>query len=507
YAEAIPVGEAAVAAAREAGADRVVVDGLVVLGDAYDRTGRFDEAELRHAEAVRIAGPIGADDSAAQAAIRLVRNLAQEQSRFDEALAWARHAEGSVARVGRGGHREAELLAAYGVVHGIRADYPASREAFEDALAIERSIDEESLEVAGLRANLAVTLDQLALGDDAKIEHLASIELTERLLGPNHPALAQRLLDLGYTELTFADPEAARGHFERALALLANVQDDTPLTARAFLGLGVAHSMVGEFATAEVNMREALVRFERMYGDEHPWVARAYDDLGYLERTRGRPEIAAGMHRRALEIQIAVHGEDDPETARSRLMLGEALGESGDHEAARRHFATSAAFFEARLGPEHPMVGQVHAQLGHAEAALDRPGKAREHFMRALAISLAATDSVHRIDVVAMQAEVAHCELELGRVHEALASSQRALAEADELERDPSHGGAGAIAWAYFVAAEAELAARGDRQRALGLARASAQRLRQAGRDLPLAADVAELIESLEARGRRTHRH
>ncbi len=507
YADAVPLAEDAVAIARESGADHVLVDGLVVLGDALDRTGAVERAEETLAEAARIATRIGADDGAAQAAIKLVRNLGQEQSRIDEALVWARHAEGSVARIGEGGHREAELLAAYGVMHGLRADYPASRVAFEQALAVERSIDEESLEVAGLRSNLGVTLDQMGLGEEAKAEHTASLELTERLLGPSHPAVAHRLIDLGYTELTAGDGESAREHFGRALEVLDARDDTTPMSARAFLGLGVAQSMRGDFAAAEVQIREALVRFERIYGRRHFWVARAYDDLGYLERQRGRPEAAVPMHREALEIQTEMNGGEHQETARTRLLLGEALGESGRHEDARREFERSAVFFEARLGPDHPMLGNVLANLGHAESALGRHGRAREHYSRALAIAQGAGGGIHRIAALAMQAEVAHAELELGRDREALASSQRAIAIAAEVERDLQYDDYGAIAWVYFVAAEAELAARGDRQRALGLAKTAAERLTHMGRDVPLAADVAELIGALESRAPRNHRH
>jgi serine/threonine protein kinase/tetratricopeptide (TPR) repeat protein len=507
WVDAIPVAEAAVAAAREAGAERVLVEGLVVLGDGLERTGRVVEAAGPWVEAALLATRIGADDGAAQAAIRLIRNLAQEQSRVDDARVWARHAEGSVARIGEGGHREAELLAAYGVLYGIQALYPQSRSAFEQAIAIESAIDEESLEVAGLRSNLGVTLDQMGLGEDAKVEHQASLELTERLLGTHHPALAHRLVDLGYTELSFGDGADARDRFARALEILDALHDETPLAARAFLGHGVALSTLGEFAAGEVHIREAIVRFERIFGPEHMWIARALDDLGYLERQRGRPEAAVPLHRQALAIQQAGGGRDRQEVARTRLMLGEALGESGRHEDARSEFEQSARVFEETLGADHPMLGQVLANLGHAESALGRHGRAREHYARSLAIAQGAGGGIHDIAALAMQAEIAHCELELGRNQEALASSQRALAIAAELQRDPKYDDFGAIAWVYFVAAEAELAARGDRQRALALAKTAAQHLSGSGREVPLAVDVAELVESLERKPGLRHSH
>jgi len=498
YADALPVAQAAVETAREAGSDDVLVDALLELASALAHSGRPRESEDADVEAAVLATKIGADDRAAQAAIHLMHNLAQDQGRIDDALVWARHAEGSVARVGRGGHREAELLASFGVLHGLRSDYAASRAAFESALALERGIDEESLEVAHLRNNLAVTLDQLALGDAARTEHLAALEINERLLGPNHPGVAHGFIDLGYTELNLGLPEQAREHFDRALVILAALGDETPLRARAFLGFGVAQSMLGDFASAEVQMREALVRFERHYGANSFWVAQALGDLGYLELSRGRPEIAVQTLRRALEVTANDGMRDEQEDARMLMLLGEALGESGQHEEARREFMRSAAVFEEMLGPDHPMLGHVHANLGHAEVALHRPGHAREHYARALAIAQSAGGGVHAVEAVAMQAEVALCELDLGRLTEALVSSQRALAGADAISRDPEHRDDGAIAFAYFVAAQAELAARHDRQRALGLARAAKERIERGGRELPMSADVAEFIASLE---------
>ncbi len=105
-------------------------------------------------------------------------------------------------------------------------------------------------------------------------EAKASIQETERTLGPDHPELADKLLQLA---------ELYRGHRKSPEA--------APLT------------------------RRALIIQEKALGPLHPGLARALYDLGLDAHRRGDLDEAAEFYTRTLDLRMGTLGASHPDTA------------------------------------------------------------------------------------------------------------------------------------------------------------------------------------------------
>ena len=259
------------------------------------RTGRYDEA-VRGFEAVlrrRLAR--AAPDADVAAARHRVGIAYLSAGRSDEAVAELERAlEGCRATAGRHHPRCAEILADLGIGRDLQGDGPGAVAAYESTLDL---LDDHQAN-AELRArtmvNLAVALETLDRIDEAIAYQRSALGELQRMYGPEHPAVATAIHNLG--------------HFSRA---------------------------DGRLDEAQTYVREALIQRERLQGPEHRDVARSLTTLGEIESRLGDHEAALSGLRRALDIAVNAL-EDEREAVAIRAALAEALLRAGDVPAAQR---------------------------------------------------------------------------------------------------------------------------------------------------------------------------
>jgi tetratricopeptide (TPR) repeat protein len=191
----------------------------------------------------------------------------------------------------------------------------------EGALAIrQRVLGMEHPSVAQALNNLA-QLNQ-DKGDYTKAEplFLSALALQEKVLGPEHPDVAQSLNNLATLYLNKGAYAKAEPLYRRALLILEKVlSPEHFLIAGTLNNLGVFYRNTGDYAKAEPLLLRALSNWERTVGPEQPEVALALHNLARLYDYKGDYLRAERLLQRALTIREKALGSDHPLVAASLL--------------------------------------------------------------------------------------------------------------------------------------------------------------------------------------------
>lgn len=219
-------------------------------------------------------------------------------------------------------------------------------------------------------------------------------------------------------------------------AALAIYRDRDRDSRRSLLGSALMHDqgelehLLGDYASAEISHRAALIERESLLGEadlltaenqhalantlealgrlpealtlyaaaavtiraqrpDSPLAARTYNNIGRVLYIQREFAEARRFHARALEIRQRELGEDHPDTATSLNNLGAVARAEGDLAAARALFEQARQIRERVLGPDHPYTAISLNNLAEVLAAEDRVAEAIALHERALAIRLA----------------------------------------------------------------------------------------------------------------------
>jgi tetratricopeptide (TPR) repeat protein len=146
--------------------------------------------------------------------------------------------------------------------------------------------DEPEVEAA-LRRTIGNTYLAIGLYDKAEEQLTSALDVRRKVLGKEHPLVAESLHDLA------------------AFRLATGVDRD-------------------KLASADTLCREALAIRLRAFGENHPDVAASLQQLG---KVHGPTELSAAesVYVRAIAIRERVMGEEDPEVAKGLLALAGVL--------------------------------------------------------------------------------------------------------------------------------------------------------------------------------------
>lgn len=369
-------------------------------------------------------------------------------------------------------------------VPGVRTliDQGKYAEAEKAALALVTQLEGDSTRPLELADALDLVLEARRGG--RRLSTAGTVALAERALrlketayGPDDPRVAQTLIFLGLANAAARNADAARTAAERALAITERGGSDRIEMARAWNAIGSVRMVAQQWPGAIDAAERALVlarRFEQPLGLE---ASRALFTLGFVARAQDDTEKSARSYEEALAIEEVRLGLDHPSLANILSNLSGQLRNLGDVDRARVLQERLVRLLEATPGAESqlafelielstivdgageyadaltladravtlseralgPRSTMLAAALGFQAALFDRLG---DH-------SAAAANRVRVIDLwtAAQGAESMHAALalnglaesylELGRLDEATAAVDRALANA-ALQKQPS---------------------------------------------------------------------
>lgn len=266
--------------------------------------------------------------------------------------------------------------------------------------------------------------------------HRCTDAVTLRAEGrPSDPALRDAVdaLDI---ELARAKSSMHAGHvaqaLDQALATLGRAEalDYPPLEARVAMGVGSAHSSLGQDELATVALERAVFAAERAGLDMQraqaliqlayvvgylgadyergKWLLRlareilhrlgekgiplseVYSNEAVLEAAQGRPDVALTLLREALDIRRRIDGYDKLNVAVLLNNMGGAHFEKGEYEEALRLYREVHELQTAVFGDKHPSACESFENLGNVLHAMGRSEDSLEHHREAISICEAA---------------------------------------------------------------------------------------------------------------------
>ncbi|MEH2152210.1 CHAT domain-containing protein, partial [Nostoc sp.] len=183
------------------------------------------------------------------------------------------------------------------------------------------------------------------------------LEMRKRLLGEEHPDVAQSLNQLATLynrQGRYADAEPlSRQALEMRKRLLGEEHPDVANSLNNLAGLYLSQ---GRYADAEPLFRQALEMRKRLLGEEHPDVANSLNNLAGLYQSQGRYADAEPLFRQALEMNKRLLGEEHPDVAQSLNQLAALYLSQGRYADAEPLFRQALEMNKRLLGEEHPDV-------------------------------------------------------------------------------------------------------------------------------------------------------
>ena len=293
---------------------------LAARGSQLGKMGRPLEAIDELKASFLRATQIGRDDIAADAAIIVLGLLATDLGRPDEALAWGRHAEGSLRRMDE---LEPRIIASFdevmGRAHEAAGELEAARERYGQAIA---RLREHS---PTLDLHLIIPLSSLAglevdLGDlDAARRHAEeSFELALEVLGPRHPETGGILGQLALVRHAHGDVPGALDALRRGRAILVSTYGASHPNVLAIDASLASLLMADErYDDALAAMDEALERAPTHYPVRCALQERAGASLRFMDRCKeARPRL-----RDAIDCWESFAGPEAPQAERARREL------------------------------------------------------------------------------------------------------------------------------------------------------------------------------------------
>lgn len=305
-----------------------------VLGGAYMKLARYDEAEPQLAAALelrrRARGPLHPETLQSEMELG---GLLLERERWDEA-------EPHVVR-GYEGRRE---------LHG--PGHPDTLEALAN--------------VATLRHRQGRLDEAERLFRELEARRLES-------LGERHPDTVRAMSNLAAVQEDLGRTEEALQRYRRALELQLALQGEThPETLKALNNLGTTLQSLGQWEEAAALLERALEIKRRILPADHPSILVGLNNLAQVRKEQGRHEQAVALYREALPLAGRLYGADGQHSLIVRYNLAALLSAMGRFGEAEPELSAVAAAARRTLGESAQLTLSAEMSLAEAMAHLGR---------------------------------------------------------------------------------------------------------------------------------------
>jgi tetratricopeptide (TPR) repeat protein len=214
-----------------------------------------------------------------------------------------------------------------------------------------------------------------------------SLQIREKVLGPEHPDVAASLNNLALLYRDQGRYPEAEPLYKRSLEIVEKVLGpEHPDVATSLNNLAELYRNQGRYSEAKPLHKRSLQIREKVLGPEHPDVAGSLNNLAALYHNQGRYPEAEPLYKRSLEIMEKILGPEHPGVATSLNNLAELYRNQGRYSEAEPLYKRSLEIWEKILGPEHPNVATVLENYADLLQKMDREKEAAELAARAESI-------------------------------------------------------------------------------------------------------------------------
>jgi CHAT domain-containing protein/tetratricopeptide (TPR) repeat protein len=315
-----------------------------------------------------------------------------------------------------------------GTMYDEQGRYADAETAIRRSLDIREKVDgPDSPETAKSLTALAFAYYHEARYADAEPLFKRALAIREKALGPDDAEVAINLNTLATLYQREGEFAKAEPLFKRSLAIREkNLGADDPELAISLNSVATFYEEQGSYAEAEPLVRRSLAIREKAEGPEHPDVATSLNVLALVCEEQGKLAEAEPLYERSLAIREKTLGPDHPDVARSLSSLATLFQREAKYAEAEPLFARALAIREKALGSEHPDVAKSLNNLARIYENEGRYAEAEPLYKRSLAIREKALGPDHP-DVAASESNLATLYYAEGNFAQAEAHFEPAL--------------------------------------------------------------------------------
>ena len=302
-----------------------------------------------------------------------------------------------------------EMLKGVGPSVALGRDTAMLREILDKtAVRVQQDLTNQPEAAMEMYSTLSATYDDLGLDEPAENTARAALTFARAAFGPEHPAVARALRQLGYCMSNRGKLDEAEPLIQEALRqqkkLLGAESSDAAVSLRTLANLRWAQGKLTEaetlhrealaarrklsngpdpllaeslndfagvlteerkLAEAETMYREALSMAATLFGNEHPTLAVSMNNLATVLRRQGKLGEAEALFRQTLALQKKLFGNEHPNLAVSMNNLALLLRLQGKLTEAESMQRQALAMEQKLLGPEHPQTAVSLRNLGN----------------------------------------------------------------------------------------------------------------------------------------------
>ena len=270
---------------------------------------------------------------------------------------------------------EASLQLAIGIVLAGAGDLDGALPLLKASVATrERVLGPDHPDVAQAIGNMASVLEYMGRDAEAEGMHRRALAIRERALGPDHVDVAGSLNSLGGVLWVLGEREEGMRCLERALVVRERALGrNHQAVGNTLNNIAVLAIKSGDRVRGEEFLRRALAVQEASLAPDHPDLASPIANLAYLCDDLGRHADAEALGRRAVAIREKSLGPDHPDTIIAVSNLAWSLKAQGKRDEALACYRRALPVFEATLGPDHAQVTKTRARIAELEASASPP--------------------------------------------------------------------------------------------------------------------------------------
>jgi|GEM_PF-6414193 len=359
---------------------------LTRKGQALMSLGKRDEATKTLKRAYRVARRIH-DASTAGIAAAIMLDVAASQGDWKLADQWADLARLELRNAGEHGPTAEIIYRQLARLRTAQGRYGDALSQLRAALRIARSLDGDNhIRPAIVRIEIASALDAMGKRDQATLEVNNALETLGRLVGRDHPLVANGLRTLALIHNSAGEHKQAVKLAARALHIYRQAfGDHIAEVGYAYQDYGVTLAGAGRTDDAIAAYEAALKILRRLLPPGHADIGQLLDNLGVAYEAKGQLDKAIRYHEHALRMLERQFGKGHYQVAVARANLGATLANKRRFVEAARYFSTALEIFDD-LAPSDPAIIVALNGLGVSLIETRQAQQAIKYLERALTL-------------------------------------------------------------------------------------------------------------------------
>jgi tetratricopeptide (TPR) repeat protein len=188
-----------------------------------------------------------------------------------------------------------------------------------------------------------------------------SIEMKEKLIGPDSPTVASSLENLAVVLFDMGNMEAADSNFEFARKIyMKSLSPDHPDVAYCLSNIAVIHQIKGESQEAYDLFKRSVEIFDKSFNSGHPNAILARKNFSRFYESEGDYEMAESLYKHLQPIVEARYGKETYEVAKVLMDLARVNIELSNIENALLLLKSSEDIVIKEFGAEHVNNGYIY---------------------------------------------------------------------------------------------------------------------------------------------------